>query len=61
MIGVFGRLLLVLIPSYIAAYLTGSMIYTMPMVAATVLAISYYDKLYKKLLDDEGKKDETTD
>ena len=49
-----------LVPSYITAYLTGQMIYVVPMLAASgfIAAAVFSDTVERRLEEDSYKKDE---
>ena len=60
----FIRVLVILGPTWITAYLTDKMVYVIPMLAAcTVIATSLFpDSAFKRRLDEDGyKKDNSLD
>ena len=53
--------IIVLVPTYITAYLTDKMIYVIPMLAVCTLIAATYDDRFKRRLDEDGyKKDVDT-
>ena len=56
----FIKAIIVLVPSYITAYLTGQMIYVVPMLAASgfIAAAVFSDTIERRLEEDSYKKDE---
>lgn len=56
----FIKAIIVLVPSYITAYLTGQMIYVVPMLAASgfIAAAVFSDTVERRLEEDSYKKDE---
>ena len=56
----FIKAIIVLVPSYITAYLTGQMIYVVPMLAASgfIAAAMFNDTFERRVEEDSYKKDE---
>ena len=56
----FIKAIIVLVPSYITAYLTGQMIYVVPMLAASgfIAAAVFYDNFERRVEEDSYKKEE---
>ena len=57
----FIKAIIVLVPSYITAYLTGQMIYVVPMLAASgfIAAAVFNDNFERRVEEDSYKKEES--